>query len=275
MMSLFTIDQSKCKRDGLCATDCPMKLIQLTDKEAFPTPIKGAEQLCINCGHCVAVCPEGALSLATMNPAECVPLSREMLPSPEQARLFLTGRRSIRTYKKQPVDRNKLTELIDIARHAPSGHNVQPVSWLVIDDTKEVKHLAGLVADWMRLMIKAQPDMARSLHLDMVVAAWDIGIDNVLRGAPHVIVTHAPGENMLAGPSCTIALTYLELAAFSKGLGACWAGFLHAASNYYPPLMQALLLPEGHKCFGAMMVGHPKYQYHRIPKRNEAPITWR
>lgn len=274
-MSIISIDPSKCKRDGICVATCPMGLIEMTDQEAYPTPIAVAEKLCINCGHCVAVCPQGALSLKTMKPKDCVPISKDLFPSSEAAKHLLTARRSIRRYTNQPVERKILAEMIDTARYAPSGHNVRPVDWLVIDDTNEVNRLAAMVIDWMRFCIKEKPEMAKPLHMDLVVAAWEKGEDKVCRSAPHVIVTHAPGAMGVAQSSCTIALTYLELTAFSMGLGACWAGYFSLAANFYPPMTKALNLPEGHQCFGAMMVGYPKYRYHRIPLRNEAVITWR
>jgi nitroreductase len=36
--------------------------------------------------------------------------------------------------------------------------------------------------------------------------------------------------------ACAIALTYLELATYSLGLGACWAGYFSAAAAFYPPM---------------------------------------
>lgn len=274
-MSLFVVDTEKCSGDGICAAACPLGLIRVTGSDSSPSPVTEAERLCINCGHCVAVCPHGALALTTMGPEECIPYQAELFPSPEQVRFFLTARRSIRRYKNMPVGRNKLSELIDIARYAPTGHNSQQVNWLIVEDSNEVNQLAGLVIDWMSMMITQHPAVAQSLHLERVVAAWGQGKDTIFRGAPHVIVAHAPGEHVLSQSSCTIALTYLELAASAMGLGACWAGFFHAASTLYPPLISALALPEGHKCFGAMMVGYPQYKYHRIPLRKESVITWR
>ena len=38
---------------------------------------------------------------------------------------------------------------------------------------------------------------------------------------------------------------------------------------------EALSLPEGHQCFGAMMVGCPGFGYHRLPLRKTPDITWR
>ncbi len=48
-MSLFSVDSKKCNRDGICAAECPTKIIVLENKEAVPMPVPGAEELCINC----------------------------------------------------------------------------------------------------------------------------------------------------------------------------------------------------------------------------------
>jgi nitroreductase/ferredoxin len=273
-MTLFTVDEAKCKRDGICVAECPAKIIQLKDEDGVPTPVKGADEFCIQCGHCVAVCPHGALSHQSMSPEQCPPVKREWILDPEKVEHFLRSRRSIRTYKEDPVDREIIAKLIDIARYAPSGHNLQPVQWMVIYDHERVQELAGMVVDWMRFMIKEQPAMAAAMNLDKVVAAWEMGMDNVCRNAPHIILAHAPKEDRTALTACTIALTYLELAVPSFGLGACWAGFFGAAAAFWPPMQESLGLPEGHTCFGAMMVGYPKYRYHRLPLRNDPQIIW-
>jgi nitroreductase/NAD-dependent dihydropyrimidine dehydrogenase PreA subunit len=273
-MSLFVVDDEKCKRDGVCVAECPIGIIQLKGENQVPTPTPDADELCINCGHCVAVCPNGALSHRIMKPEECAPVRKDWLLSPEEVEHFLRARRSIRTYKDQAVKREALNKLIDIARFAPSGRNLQQVRWLVIYDSNEVQRMAGLVIDWVRYLIEEQPSIAEEMHMDRAVAAWEAGVDTICRGAPHLIVAHAPGDDHLAPSACTIALTYLELAASSFELGTCWAGYLNAAATFWPPLQQALGLPEGHKCYGAMMVGYPKYRYHRLPVRNEAQITW-
>lgn len=274
-MSLFTVDEQKCKRDGLCVAECPVSIIEMKSRESSPSPVPGAEQLCINCGHCVAVCPHGAMSLHNMTSEECEPVNKDLMISAEQAGHFLRRRRSIRNYQARPVDRTTLAGLIDVARYAPSGHNSQPVHWLVYENTEELRRLAGLVIDWMRVMIAGHPEIAQPMHFDRVVAAWEKGLDRVLRGAPHLIVAHGDASFTASQSSCTIALTYLELAAFAMGLGACWAGYFNAAANFYPALKQELDLPTGHALFGAMMVGYPKFTYHRIPLRNEPRIRWR
>ena len=274
-MSLFVIDDAKCTRCGLCFLECPASVIDMREKKALPTLAEGGEERCIACGHCVAVCVPGALSHRDMKPDELTQVNSRQLPTPAQVERFLKMRRSIRAYKRKPVPREVLQKLIDIARYAPSGTNSQPVQWLVIEDPKEVHRLAGMVADWMRPMIGALPQMTNAFHLDLIVAAWDLGVDTITRGAPHVIVAHAPSDIPLAEGNSYIALTYLELAAYSLGLGACWAGWFQFAAANHPPMVEALQLPEGHQNYGAMMIGYPKHRFRRIPLRNEPQIIWR
>lgn len=273
-MSLFVVDTEKCSGEGACVAECPVGIIEI--KEQFPIPVDRADELCINCGHCVAVCPHDALALRNMTPEQCPPVRREWLLDAERVEHFLRARRSIRAYRDKPVARETLIKLIEIARFAPSGSNAQPVSWLVIHDSDEVRRLAGLAIDWMRNLLKERPQgSVGARRLNQIVAAWEEGTDIICRGAPHVIVAHGSKDNPAARVDCTIALTYLELAVPSFGLGACWAGYFNAAANLWPPMQEALELPKGHISCGAMMVGYPRYRYYRLPLRNEPRITWR
>jgi nitroreductase len=198
-----------------------------------------------------------------------------MALTPEHAEHFLRSRRSIRSFRREKIERDTLSRLIDVARYAPTGTNSQQVRWLVIDSPEGVRELAGMTVDLLRHMIETNDPMARTYGLSGWVAAWEAGADPVLRKASALVVVHAPSEYFLAQVDCAIALTYLDLAAPSFGLGTCWAGFLMLGVAQWPPLRQALALPEGHACFGAMMVGYPKYQYRRLPLRDEAQVTWR
>lgn len=271
-MSLFTVDRNKCKKDGICAAVCPLRIITMGE-DGFPAMPAGAS--CINCGHCVSVCPQGAAALKTMNPADLVAVQDGLLPGPEQVAHFLAARRSIRSYKDKPVDRETLERLIGIAGVAPSGHNAQPVHWLVVEDTAEVRRFSGLVIDWMRQMIKERPEVAGPMGMRALVAAWEMGLDNISRRAPHVVLAHGPKKLGVTRDACIIALTYLELAAYSMGLGACWAGYLGIAAAVFPPLIEALGIPAEHRVFGAMMLGHPRFKYQRIPRRKEPSVSFR
>ena len=273
-MSIFSIDADKCRRDGICAAVCPLRLILPADQDHLPQAIGEAAELCINCGHCAAACPHGALELAAMPLASLAEIKPELKISPAQAEQFLRSRRSIRNFKSEELPRETLEHLIEVARYAPSGHNVQPVQWLVVSGRDKLQPLAGQVIAWMEAVIKSGDPMANLLHMDRVVDFWRQGRDPILRGAPHLVLVHAPKAERTAPQACTLAIAFLDLIAHANQVGACWAGFFNAAAIFFPPLKKALGLPEEHVACGALMVGRPAETYWRIPDRKPAPIAW-
>ncbi len=273
-MASLLIDGEKCNNCGMCLAECTYKLLQIVEKESLPSWVDGAEDMCINCGHCVAVCPGGALGLSTMPMEKCVPITKDLETTPEQLEQFLKSRRSIHAYKEEPVEHEKLARLIDIARYAPSANNYQPVQWLVIEKREDVKQLSKKVIDWLRGLLEKDPSFAELIRAGLFVDGRDSGLDVITHGAPHLVLVHAQKDSVPMG-DCLIALTYLELAAHSIGLGACWAGMIQAGATFDPVLARALQLPEDHLSFGALMIGYPKYKTSRIPIRNDAQVIWR
>ncbi len=273
-MSFFEVVQEACTKCGICGQVCPAGILKVVEGKSSPRSFAGAENMCLTCGHCVAVCPEGAFSLKAMPAEACPPIQKNRAPDAGQVELLLRSRRSIRNYKEQPVDRERLSELIRVASHAPSGHNAQPLKWGVIYEREQLMKLGGMVIDWMRHLMREQPDMAKNMHLEFVVAGWEKGRDVIFRNAPHVVFTKAHKNNPFAPAASTIALSYMELAAPSLDLGACWLGYFQSAVATWPPLAEALELSEKEICLGALAIGIPKFSYHRLPLRNEPSIQW-
>ncbi|MFC1744657.1 nitroreductase family protein [Candidatus Riflebacteria bacterium] len=262
MMQLFKIDREKCRQDGICKDVCPVNIIT-TDEKGYPKPLKNREYLCLNCGHCMAVCPSSAFSLCTMPPESCIPVNPDLAINEEQIVHHFKTRRSSRIFQEKQVPRDILERLLDITRYAPNAENAQPLNWLIIESKEEVKRYAGLVVDGLQ-----GKDKFRG-----VILFWKRGNDMIFRGAPNVIIAHAPKGGFNPQIDCIIALSHLELAAPAFGLGACWAGFMMAASEH-KPLIEALKIPEDHRIYGAMILGYPAHGYKRIPLRNPAKIKW-
>ena len=103
---------------------------------------------------------------------------------------------------------------------------------------------------------------------------WESGYDVVLRGAPTLVVACTPEDYGWGKEDCAIALTFLELAAEARGLGACWAGFLTRIAAVHEPLRQLLAVPEGYIVCGGLMLGKGKYSYRRIPPRKPLSVQW-
>ena len=274
-MITIEVDKKTCKGDGKCVEICPMYILKMNEKERVPEFVPGGADMCINCGHCFAFCPPGSIKLSTMNVENSIRLDHSGLPGAEQVELFLKGRRSIRTYKDEPVAKELIEKLLDIARYAPSGINRQPVKWAVVMGKDKVHGLGDLVSKWMEELVKAKSPMAESLRFDRLAEHWKKGEDRICRSAPCIVIAYGLKDDPMVGQSCTISATYLELAAFGMGLGACWAGYVNMAVNMSADVRKFVGL-SGHAMAGAaMMIGHPKYRYSRIPSRNPARIIWK
>ena len=270
---MIRVDDTKCSHDGVCVEICPLALLML-DSEGIPQMRPMAESICIGCGHCVAVCPKGALD----NPKN--PLSRNTeIPEqfsldPEQAALLLRSRRSIRRYRDDAVPRATMLKLLEIARFAPSGHNSQGISYLVVEGSENLGAVRNIVVEWMREVVRLSPDMARQYYMPALIRAHEAGEDRILRNAPHLIVAHAP-VNLIAAPVSTVlSLEYVELYAPALGIGTCWAGYTQICARSYPALPEFLKIPQGRSITGILMAGYPKYKYHRLPDRNPLDVAW-
>ena len=274
-MITMSVDKKVCVGDGVCVEVCPIQILKMNGKEHVPEYIPGGGDICINCGHCFAACPHGAITLSTMDAKDAMRLYDSALPSAEQVELLLKGRRSIRKYKNDPVAKETLEKLLDIARYAPSGINRQPVNWAAVMGQDNVHDLSGFVVAWMKGLLDANSPLAESLGFARLVEAWKKGEDRICRGAPCVVVAYGLKDDPMVPQSCTIAGSYLELAAFGLGLGACWAGYVNMAINMDENVRKFTGISARAIAGAVMMVGYPKYRYNRIPARNAVKILWK
>lgn len=273
-MTELLIDAQTCIRCGECREICPMRVITLPG-EGLPRYVDGGEPRCILCGHCESLCPTGAIQIMApqLDPTRYPEVNHSLAPN--QLGDYLRMRRSIRRFRPEPVERARITEVLDLARYAPTGTNSQRVQWLVIHDTTEVRRLTGLVIDWMRHAAANPSPLNAYFNFDGMIKACERGNDPIGRNAPHLLIAHAHREAVTAKVDAYIALAHLDIIAPAFGLGSCWGGFFQFAIDSWPPLKAALELPEGHEPYYAMLLGTPAVTFRRPPKRNRLSIIWR
>jgi nitroreductase/NAD-dependent dihydropyrimidine dehydrogenase PreA subunit len=259
-MELITVDKELCRRDGICLEACPAKCIT-ADDEGYP--VAADADACFGCGHCVAICPHGAINNARAPMADCLPMPRQHAGFAELSGL-MKSRRSVREFKAQAVPPETLRQLFDTVRFAPTARHTQQVSFIMVSEPARVQALAAGVAEWL----KGVPGAERYARL------WTAGHDVVLRGAPHALVALGDAANDWGTVDASIALSYFELAAASQGLGVTWAGLLHRALMHSPELAASIGVPEGRSVCGALMLGVPKYRYSLVPPRKAADVSW-
>lgn len=272
-MNFIKVDKNKCTQCGLCVNVC---------REAIGMGNHGPEvikQQCIACGHCVAVCPNDALDNIN-SPFENQTAIKEIPRlDADMAADFLRARRSIRSYKKMTVPREKIKQLLDIARFAPSACNSQGVSYLVIDNPDTLSKITEVTIQWAEEKYKnnSLPSTTLAVSISSQVDNYHKnGTDVVLRSAPCLIIAMAEKNTIPMGRDNThFSLTYAQLLAQTIGLGTCWAGlFEFCANDNYLPLHSILNLPENMSITGGLMVGYPKYTYKRLVDRNTLQVTW-
>jgi nitroreductase/NAD-dependent dihydropyrimidine dehydrogenase PreA subunit len=271
-MNTVSFDRNLCDGCGMCAGVCPTGIISFDAKK----PEISAENasLCVYCGHCEAVCHKNAVKVEGGILKPSIYAAPGDMPSREQLGRYFAARRSIRNYRPEPVDKQTIEDIFDIVRYAPSGVNRQPVKWLFVHDTEQLKEMSTLVIEWIKDVIVKNPQVAEAYGFPRLAAAYKKGGDPITRNAPHVAVAHAPKDNRIAAIDAVIALSHLELLCPAFGLGACWAGYFNMAATMYPPLISALGIPDGSVALGTMMLGYPKFGYKTIPKRNKTVIRW-
>ncbi len=111
-------------------------------------------------------------------------------------------RRSIRSYLSREVEQEKLDQVLDAARLAPSGANRQACKFIVVRDPGIRKDLAGVT--------RGQDFVAEA---PAVIAAV----------ATDPTVTTGSGEPAHR-IDVAIAVDHMTLAAHALGLGTCWVG---------------------------------------------------
>ena len=265
-MPTFFITPETCIKCGLCGQVCPSSVIAAV-KGKPPRMRKGREADCIACGHCMVHCPTGAAHVDTLPDSECIPLDKGLLPGPDAVDMLCRSRRSVRRYTKKLVPQPVLEEILDVARYAPSAKNMQPLRWIGLYERSRIMELGNLVADWYAIPSTGPVKPLLQKSFSLLVQAWRAGDDPIFRGAPHLILTVSSKEDGWEGIDSSIALTYLELAAMSRGVGCCWAGYVTRAARESAAIQEFLGIKADEIVSGGQMVGYPAVTSRAIPPR--------
>jgi ferredoxin/nitroreductase len=267
----FTIDLDLCSQCGACIDDCPFHIIEMSPDYPALNPTRIHH--CIQCQHCLAVCPTGALSILGFKPENSLPLP-ESLPSAQQMAALIRGRRSMRRFLPDPLDTGVIDHLLRTVANAPTGKNNRQCLFTVIEDPATMETFRRETMEGLRSAVIEKRLSEGQGYFRHVVTAWDQGRDIIFRNAPHLLMVSVPSTVTTPDADMLIAMSYFELLAASMGIGTLWNAMIRwAISEISTDMYQRLGIPENHVKGYVILFGRPAIQYHRTVQRDEVQIN--
>ena len=155
----------------------------------------------------------------------------------------IVERYSVRKYLDKDVEEEKLREVLEAGRLAPSACNYQPWKFIVVRD-KEIRKKIAEPTTWAKFIAEAP----------VLIVACKVR-DGFLMG----------GWYDSAILDIGIALDHMTLQATHLGLGTCWIG------DFNEKLVKELLeIPENVRVVALLTLGYPREK--KIPKKKRKPF---
>ena len=289
----IAIDRELCTSCGHCVDVCGRVLASMGDDIIVADTAK-----CLLCGHCMAICPVDAVRVSALNPYEFDLIEKlPDSPDPDSLMALFRRRRSIRRYQKHPVEREKIVKIIEAGRFAPTGGNIQPFLFSVIQTPEVLQSIKRMIIgsfvdrtthDYKILVEKIEHGEILSGDESMQYAfatrwrqkADDLnrGVDRLLFNAPVLISLYVPSGSTKYSTEVGLVGMQMVLMAESLGLGTCFVGWIAGASvgigNSLPEVKKAMRIPEDHTISLSFVTGYSDFEYLRVVSRKLARITW-
>ena len=216
-----------------------------------------AEERCISCQHCLAICPTGALSFNEKHPENSQAVDYNNILG------LIKSRRSVRQYKDEEISEETFGKLKEMLPFIPTGCNSHSLHFSIVEKKSAMDIIRNRVNE---LLIKTMSYKALAPIVNKFSKYKDAfinGEDVIFRGAPHMVVVSSPITAPCATVDPIIALSYFELYAQHLGLGTCWCGFAQVCLKIFPEICEMLEIPSGYKPVYVMLLGVPAVKYQR------------
>ena len=169
-------------------------------------------------------------------------------------------RRSIRSFTAEPLAKEQINTLAEVAMASPSGMNLQPWLFHFVTDQARISAVSEAAVSFFRKTNnQAVIDRIASRH------------PSIFYGAPLVVFITTPKDNP-SGVDVGIAVANLVIAAQSMGLGSCIIGMASAAfgSDQAADVARLLEVPDDRAFVVSIAIGHPaatKEAHERNPEK--------
>lgn len=186
-------------------------------------------------------------------------------------------RRSIRRFKPDPIPDNYITKIIEIARWAPSGFNMQPWEFVVVKKPELRKRIVEFISE-IRPLTKnlektREPWMGKVWQMTGLVEKDSdytmapvyiilLGDPRTNAGLPMFIRNDQDTGRMIYQAGLANAFIYMHLAATTLGLASQWISITHTV--YVQGMIKDLLgIPPEFEVFDMIALGYPAIEPNR------------
>lgn len=272
---MMIVDKEKCVGCGLCVKDCFPRIIKVVNNKA-----KIKNLACIKCGHCIAVCPKGAITTDEYN-MESVKVYNEAEFNIEADTLlnFIKFRRSTRQFKSKDVENEKILKIIEAGRFTQTATNSQNVSYIVVKD--DMEKFREIIYESLKnkgeeilgnLNPQTMPYKGYAKLWMKMYKEYKVNLknDKLFFNAPLLIfvVSESPINASLASSN-------MELITNALGLGTFFSGFTVIAAQGNQEIRNFLGLEEKNEIVTCMIIGYPDVKYFRTVPRKDPLISWK
>ena len=175
----------------------------------------------------------------------------------------IKGRRSVRTYKDEPVSKENIEAILEAGIWAPTAMNRQPWKFIVIEN----KETIALVSDETKDAVQQfMPSAARQVCTKG---------DTICYQAPVLILICAEKDPLWEQMNLidsVLAAQNMFLKAYELGLGTCYMGFVQLL-NKKPEVLKRIGVPDNYQMMVPFILGHPRAKQ-GAGKRNKPDTKW-
>jgi len=162
----------------------------------------------------------------------------------------IENRRSMRAYTNDPVSREKLLQVLEAGRLAPSWKNMQGWRFLVLDNRESILALADAINN--------NPNRATYENVPYcILVCSKKEYSGIEEGKDYYMA------------DCAIALEHMVLAAEELGLATCWVGLFEEE-----PIKKAFDIPEDVRIVGLIPLGVAAKVSKPRPRKNLEEIAF-
>lgn len=266
-MKHLIIDENKCIGCGLCKQVCIRDNIEIIDKKAVDV-----ESNCFDCGQCSTLCPTNAITIKAYSDQmdrieeydpDNIPVSYDELLQ------FYKQRRTCRWFKDEKISHQTIEMLTEAAYYSPNRQNIQDVEFVLVDEKLDefIDHVYNIIKakedEFFR--IKQVGDYLRDENRNPKrhPLLWE---------SKQLLLAFSENKN-----DAIIAMTRLELLAYTLGLGGFYSLFIGMAEEIdNDKLMEFFPEIDSNKhMYAAFVIGIPRVKYRRTRPHNKIRLTYK